>query len=283
VSLINAIIFGIVEGLTEFLPVSSNANVRIVGALLGADPGVAFTAIIQLGAGLAMVVYFWPDIVRIVSAWFRSLFGRAPRNHPDARLGWFIIIGSIPVVVVGLLFQDAIETTLRSLWIIAGTLIGFGILLGIADLIGAKRRRMKELTFGHAIVIGLAQALAIIPGVSRSGGTITAGLFLGYERRDAFKYSFLLAIPVVVGSGLYQLYKGIEEPCVDTAVAICSAQQIGVTETVVATVISFIVGLAAVTVFMRYITRHSFLPFVIYRILLGGALVVMLSTGVLEA
>jgi undecaprenyl-diphosphatase len=277
-----AIILGLVQGLTEFLPISSSAHLRIVGEFLGtgADPGAAFTAITQLGTESAVIIYFWPDIRRIVSKWARSLVGRVPRIDHDARMGWFIILGSVPIVVLGLIFQTAIETTLRSLWIIATTLIVFGILLGVADVIGAKKRRLRELTWPHAIIFGLAQALALIPGVSRSGGTMTGGLFLGYDRRAVARYSFLLAIPAVFGSGLYQLYKTIKEPCLNVASG-CAPEVFSGVETATATAIAFVVGFVVIAFFMRYITRHSFLPFVIYRILLGGALIVLLSTGVL--
>ncbi|MEO7372903.1 MAG: undecaprenyl-diphosphate phosphatase [Terrimesophilobacter sp.] len=277
-----AIILGLVQGLTEFLPISSSAHLRIVGEFLGtgADPGAAFTAITQLGTETAVIIYFWPDIVRIVSKWARSLVGRVPRNDHDARMGWFIILGSVPIVVLGLIFQTAIETTLRSLWIIATTLIVFGILLGVADVVGSKKRRLRELTWPHAIIYGLAQALALIPGVSRSGGTMTGGLFLGYDRRAVARYSFLLAIPAVFGSGLYQLYKTIKEPCLNVASG-CAPEVFSGVETATATAIAFVVGFVVIAFFMRYITKHSFLPFVIYRILLGGTLIVLLSTGVL--
>ncbi len=281
---LNAIILGLVQGLTEFLPISSSAHIRIVGELLGtgADPGAAFTAIIQIGTEAAVVVYFWHDIVRIVSKWFKSLFNRIPRSDPDAKLGWFIIFGSIPIVVLGLLFQTQIETVLRSLWVVAATMIVFGILLGVADYVGAKKRRLKELTIPHATVYGFAQALALIPGVSRSGGTITAGLFMGYERRAATRYSFLLAIPAVLGSGFFQLYKSIKKPCVSAA-ANCTPEVFTGAETAVATAVAFVVGLIVIAFFMSYITKRSFLPFVIYRLLLGVALVVLLLTGVLHA
>jgi undecaprenyl-diphosphatase len=277
-----AIILGLVQGLTEFLPISSSAHLRIVGEFLGtgADPGAAFTAITQLGTESAVIIYFWPDIRRIVSKWARSLVGRVPRTDHDARMGWFIILGSVPIVVLGLIFQTAIETTLRSLWIIATTLIVFGILLGVADVVGTKKRRLRELTWPHAVIYGLAQALALIPGVSRSGGTMTGGLFLGYDRRAVARYSFLLAIPAVFGSGLYQLYKTIKEPCLNVASG-CAPEVFSGVETATATAIAFVVGFVVIAFFMRYITRHSFLPFVIYRILLGGALIVLLSTGVL--
>ena len=274
--LFDALILGLVQGLTEFLPISSSAHLRIVGLLLGtgADPGAAFTAIIQLGTEAAVVVYFARDLGRIIRQWFLSILGRVPRSDPDAKLGWFIILGSVPIVVLGLIFQSMIETTLRSLWIIAFTLITFGILLGVADYVGAKKRRLRDLTVPHAAIFGGAQALALIPGVSRSGGTITAGLFMGYERAAAARYSFLLAIPAVFGSGLYQLYKTIKQP---------SLEVFSATETAAATGVSFVVGLVVIALFMSYISKRSFLPFVIYRIVVGGVLIVLLATGVIAS
>ncbi|SDH36543.1 undecaprenyl-diphosphatase [Leifsonia sp. 98AMF] len=284
---INALILGLVQGLTEFLPISSSAHIRIVGELLGtgADPGARFTAIIQLGTEAAVLLYFWRDITRIIAQWFRALFGRIPRNDPDARMGWLVILGSIPIVVLGLFFQDQIETTFRSLWIVATTLIVFGILLGIADWVGSKRKRLRELTWGDGIIFGLAQALALIPGVSRSGGTITAGLFMGYQRRAAARYSFLLALPAVFGSGFYQLYKAVKEPCTEALAkaGTCTPEVFGPVETAAATVVAFVVGLLVIAFFMGYISRRSFLPFVIYRIALGVLLMILLAAGVLQA
>ena len=271
--LLEAIILGFVQGLTEFLPISSSAHLRILGEFLPSaeDPGAAFTAITQIGTEAAVVVFFWRDIVRIIGHWFRALFGRIPRNDPDAKLGWLIIVGSIPIVVLGLLFQDQIETVLRSLWITAGMLIFFGVLLGIADHVGAKKRKLQDITVGHGVIYGFAQSLALIPGVSRSGGTITAGLFMGYERAAAARYAFLLAIPAVFGSGFYQLFKSLDEPSVYT-----------LGETAVATAVAFAVALGVIAFLMNWISKHSFLPFVIYRLLLGGLLIVLLLTGVLE-
>jgi undecaprenyl-diphosphatase len=276
-----ALLLGLVQGLTEFIPVSSSAHVRIVGELLGtgADPGAAFTAITQLGTEAAVLLYFWRDIVRIVGRWARSLAGRVPRSDPDARMGWFIILGSVPIVVLGVLFRNQIESVLRSLWVVAISLIVFGVLLGVADRIGAKRRRLASLTVPHAVVFGVAQALALVPGVSRSGGTITAGLLLGYERRAAARYSFLLAIPAVFGSGLYELYKVVTHNCSGA----CPPEVFTGVDTLLATLVAFVVGLAVIRWLMGYLSRGSFLPFVIYRVLLGAALLVALSTGALQA
>jgi undecaprenyl-diphosphatase len=269
-----AIILGLVQGLTEFLPISSSAHLRIVGELIGTgeDPGAAFTAITQLGTETAVLIYFWNDITRIIGRWCRALVGKLPQSDPDVRMGWFIIIGSLPIAVLGLLFQDQIESTFRSLWIVAFTLIGFGILLGIADALGSKRRELKDLTWRDAVLYGFAQALALIPGVSRSGGTITAGLALGYSRAAAARYAFLLAIPAVFASGLFQVYKSATEP---------APEVFGPAATILATVIAGVVGYIVIKFFMNYISKRSYLPFVIYRVLLGVALIVLLSTGIL--
>ena len=271
--LLEALILGLVQGLTEFLPISSSAHLRIVGLFLPSaeDPGAAFTAITQIGTEAAVVVFFWRDIVRIIGRWFRSLGGSVPRSDPDARMGWLIIIGSIPIVILGLLFQDQIETVFRSLWIVATMLIVFGILLGVADYVGAKRRKLDQLTYPHGIAFGFAQALSLVPGVSRSGGTITMGLFLGYERAAAARYAFLLAIPAVFGSGFYQLFKSWDEP----------NQFFTLWETMAATGLAFVVALGVIAFFMNWISKRSFLPFVIYRVLLGGTILVLLSMGVL--
>ncbi|WP_375384433.1 undecaprenyl-diphosphate phosphatase [uncultured Microbacterium sp.] len=271
---LEAIIMGLVQGLTEFLPVSSSAHLRILGVFLpGAqDPGAAFTAITQIGTEAAVVLFFWRDIVRIIAQWFRALFGRIPRDDPDARMGWLIIIGSIPIVVLGVVFQNQIETVFRSLWLVAGMLILFGVLLGIADAVGAQKRKIGDITYPKGIIFGFAQALALIPGVSRSGGTITAGLFMGFERAAAARYAFLLAIPAVFGSGFYQLFKSRDEPGFFT-----------LGETAVATVVAFVVALGVIAFFMRYISRHSFLPFVIYRVALGSTVLVLLALGIIPA
>lgn len=271
--LFEALFLGFIQGLTEFIPVSSSAHLRIIGEFLphGGDPGATFTAITQLGTEAAVVVYFWRDLVRIVKNWSLALVGKVPRSDPDARMGWLIIVGSLPIVVLGLLFQDEIETTLRSLWIVASMLIVFGILLGIADVVGKKTKNLQELTVGRGIVFGFAQALALIPGVSRSGGTITAGLFMGFNRTSAARYSFLLALPAVFGSGFYQLAKSFNEPQVFTGV-----------ETLGATIVAFVVGIGVIAFLMNWLGKHSFWPFVLYRILLGGTILVLLSTGVLQ-
>jgi undecaprenyl-diphosphatase len=267
-----ALVLGLVQGLTEFLPISSSAHISIVGQLFGhADPGAAFTAIIQIGTEVAVVVYFAKDIGRIIRAWFLALIGRIPRDDPDARMGWLVIIGSIPIIVLGLLFQDAIEHALRNLWITVAMLAGFGLIIGIVDSLATHRRTLDQLTWKHGILYGLAQALALIPGVSRSGGTITAGLAMGYRREAATRYSFLLAIPAVLGAGFFQLYQGVS-----------GGAQVAWGPTLLAGVVAFVVGLVMIAWLLRFVATHSFWPFVIYRIILAAIVAVLLLTGVLD-
>jgi undecaprenyl-diphosphatase len=271
---LEALILGLVQGLTEFLPISSSAHLRILGEFLpnAQDPGAAFTAITQIGTETAVVVFFWRDIVRIVSHWFGSFTGGVAPNDPDARMGWLIIVGSVPIVVLGIIFQDQIETVFRSLWIVATMLVVFGIILGLADWAGAKSRTLDHLTVPHGIAFGFAQALALIPGVSRSGATISMGLFLGYEREAATRYAFLLAIPAVVGAGLFELP---EIPH--------GAEEYGVGPTVAATLAAFLVGYATIAWLLRYVSTHSYAPFVIYRIALGTLTLALLGAGVITA
>lgn len=271
---IEAIVLGIVQGLTEFLPISSSAHISIVGQLFfaGHDPGAAFTAVTQLGTEAAVLVYFGKDIIRIIRSWCLALVGKHEKDDPDVRMGWLVIIGSIPIVLLGLLFQDAIDTFLRNLWITTAMLAGVALLLEAADRFGAENDRdLTRLTWGHGIALGFFQAAALIPGVSRSGATISGGLFLGYNREAAARYAFLLAIPAVFGSGLYKLKD------------IGGDQTVAWGPTIVATVISFVIGYAVIAWLLRYISTHSFRVFVLYRLLLAAILVVLLLTGVLAA
>jgi undecaprenyl-diphosphatase len=273
--LITAIILGLVQGLTEFLPVSSSAHVSIVGQLLGQeDPGAAFTAITQLGTEAAVVIYFWRDITTIIRKWCLSLAGKVARDDPDVRMGWLVIIGTIPIGLLGILFQDQIETSLRSLWITATMLLVFALVIMAAERLGTQRRELTELSWKHGIFYGLWQALALVPGVSRSGGTIAGGLFMGYTREAAARYSFLLAIPAVIASGGLQVVKiaGGE-----------GTGETGWTPIIVATLIAFVVGYAVIAWFMRYITTHTFTPFMVYRILLALGLFALLGTGTISA
>ena len=276
----DAIILGIIQGLTEFLPISSSAHVQIASQLLGLDQMsrpqlTAFIATIQLGTEAAVVIYFFKDIVRIVRAWFGSLFSGSKQNDAakaDAKLGWLIIVGSLPVIAIGLIFKNQIENQLRNLWIVAFTLIVFGVVLAVADKIGKRTKTIEEISTRDGLLFGLAQALAVIPGVSRSGGTISMGLFLGYSRQAAARYSFLLAIPAVVASGTFEFATTYQQLAPSDLAA-----------TAIATVVSFGVGFSVIVALLRYLSRGSFMPFVIWRIAVGLALLAMLSAGALVA
>ena len=275
-----AIFFGILQGLTEFLPISSTAHVRIFAEFFGMseDPGAMFTAIMQIGTELAVLIYFRKDIARIISAWFRKVVFRKDlhiEEAADARMGWLIILGSLPIVILGYLGQDAITTNFRSLWLIASVLIIFGVILGIADRYGKTDKSLKDLSISHGILYGLAQAMALVPGVSRSGATIAMGRLLGYNREAALRYSFLLAIPAVFGSGLFQLEKAISDKSAEPVFSL--------TETLVATVVAFVVGYLVIAWLIKFITTKSFMPFIIYRIALGGLVMALLAGGVISA
>ncbi|MFE5774933.1 undecaprenyl-diphosphate phosphatase [Brachybacterium sp. NPDC056505] len=284
-SILDAIILGIVQGLTEFLPVSSSAHLRVVGELLmpGQDPGAAFTAIVQLGTETAVLLYFWKDITRIIGRWFRALVGRVPQSDPDVRMGWLVIIGSIPIGVLGLAFEEQIDSGLRNLYITAAMLILFGVLLAAADRLGPQRKQLTELSWRDGILFGLAQALALIPGVSRSGGTITAGLAMGYTRKASARYAFLLAVPAVFASGLYKAAKEVPPLLsADGRAAAAASGQPSLLAIIIATVVAFGIGYAVIVWFMKLIENRSYLPFVAYRIAAGALLLVLLTTGVLD-
>ncbi|MGA8258189.1 MAG: undecaprenyl-diphosphate phosphatase [Nocardioides sp.] len=271
--MLQAVVLGTIQGLTEFLPISSSAHLRIYPELFGwGDPGAAFTAVIQIGTEVAVLLYFRKDIWRIASMWLRSLVRPELRGHLDARMGWFIIIGSLPIVLLGIALKDVIEQDFRNLWIIATTLVVFGVILGIADRVGASSKAIKQITLRDAILMGVAQAMALIPGVSRSGATLSMGRLLGYEREAATRYAFLLAIPAVVGAGLFEL-KEIPN----------GENTYGWGPTLVATAISFVVGYAAIAWLLRYVSTRSYTPFVLYRVALGLGTFTLLGTGVLNA
>jgi undecaprenyl-diphosphatase len=277
VSFLEALILGLVQGLTEFLPISSSAHVQIAQQLMNlselSKPQLtAFIATIQLGTELAVVSYFIKDIVRIGSSWLGWSIKPRSTMTSDTKLGWLIIIGTLPVLILGLAFRDFIENDVRNLWVIAYTLIGFGILLGLADFFGRKTKDIKDLNFSHGMLFGFGQALALVPGVSRSGGTITVGLMLGYTRQAVARYSFLLAIPAVLGSGLFQFFSSVGDLSQDLFVA-----------TVVATIASGVVGLSVIHYLLKYLQKGSFLPFVIWRVGVGVWLLVMLTSGALTA
>jgi undecaprenyl-diphosphatase len=267
-----AAVLGLVQGLTEFLPISSSAHIRIVSELVGwDDPGAAFTAVTQLGTETAVLIYFRHDIVRIVKTWALSLVKPELRGEIDARMGWYVIVGTLPIGILGFIFRDTIEGPARNLWLIASMLVVFGLILGVIDAHARNARTLERLTFRDALFYGGAQALALVPGVSRSGGTTGAGLLMGYRREAAARYSFLLAIPAVLVSGIFELRKiGDGEP-VDWG------------PTILATLIAFAVGLTVIVYFLRYISTHTFKWFVVYRVALGLLVLGLLTAGVIDA
>lgn len=269
---LEAAFLGLVQGLTEFLPISSSAHLRIVGPLLpsGGDPGAAFTAITQLGTEAAVLLYFRHDIVRIARGWLAALLYRDARGTPDARMGWLIIIGTLPIAILGLMFKELIEGRLRNLYLTAAMLIFFAVLLAAADRFGRKERTLERLGWRDGLLFGLAQALALIPGVSRSGGTITAGLAMGYTREAAARYSFLLAIPAVMASGFYQLYRSWE-----------IGSPIPAGPTALATLVAFGVGYGVIVLFLKLVSTRDYMPFVYYRIALGVLVLGLVASGVL--
>jgi len=275
-----ALFLGLLQGLTEFLPISSSAHLRLAGEFLpgAGDPGATFTAITQIGTELAVLIYFRKDIARIASAWLTKVILRkevAGNSLQDVRIGWMIVVGTLPIVVLGYLFQENIRNTFRSLWIIAIVMIVFGIILGIADRFGRSERDLNGLTPKHGLAYGFAQSLALVPGVSRSGATIAMGRVLGYTRESALRYSFLLAIPAVFGSGFYELKTAIGENN--------PAAPYSLIETFGATVVAFVVGYAVIAWLMKFIATKSFMPFIIYRIVLGTVILILLATGAINA
>ncbi|WP_127782884.1 undecaprenyl-diphosphate phosphatase [Rhodococcus sp. X156] len=274
---LQAMVLGLVQGLTEFLPISSSAHLRIVsGVFFGHDTGASFTAVTQLGTEAAVLLYFARDIGRLVVAWFRGFREPAVRKTLDYRMAWYVIVGTIPVGILGLLFKDQVRSGARNLYLIATMLIVFGLVMAAAEYFGSKRRTVKELTLRDGIVMGSAQALALIPGVSRSGGTISAGLFLGLTREAAARYSFLLAIPAVVASGLFSLPDAFEPA--EEGLLQASGPQL-----LVATLVAFAVGYASIAWLLRYVANHTIYLFVGYRIALGVLVLVLLTTTGLQA
>jgi undecaprenyl-diphosphatase len=257
---LEAIFLGIIQGLTEFLPISSSAHIRIIGEFLPSaqDPGATFTAIMQIGTEIAVLLFFFNQIKQIFKG---------------DRLGWLIVLGSIPIFVLGFFGQEYIRNNFRSLWLIAATLIIFGVILGYLDLVGRREKTLDNLHARDGLLYGLAQSLALVPGVSRSGATIAMGRLLGYRREEALRYSFLLAIPAVLGSGAYELLKSLSEP----------TNAFSMPETFAATITAFIVGYLVIAWLMKFIQTKSFMPFVAYRITLGTLILILLATGTISA
>ncbi|AEG81643.1 MULTISPECIES: undecaprenyl-diphosphate phosphatase [Corynebacterium] len=274
ISWAQTIVLSIVQGLTEFLPISSSGHLRIISQLFwGEDAGASFTAVVQLGTELAVLVYFAKDIAKIVAGWFRGLFNKDARGF-DYRMGWMVIVGTLPVVIIGVLAKDLIRDAFRNLWITATVLILFSFVFIAAEKFGSKKRNFEELTMKDAIIMGLAQCLALIPGVSRSGGTVSAGLFVGLDREVATRFSFLLAIPAVLGSGLFSL---------PDAFAPDAGQAASGMQLLVGTGIAFVLGYASIAWLLKFVGNHSFSWFAVYRIPVGLLVMGLLATGVLAA
>ncbi|MER6439550.1 MULTISPECIES: undecaprenyl-diphosphate phosphatase [unclassified Streptomyces] len=278
-----SLILGLVQGLTEFLPVSSSAHLRLTAAFSGwHDPGAAFTAITQLGTEAAVLIYFRKDVGRILVAWFRSLTSKAMRQDHDAQMGWLVIVGSIPIGVLGVTLKDQIEGPFRDLRVTATMLIVMGVVIGVADRLAARdesggkhrapkqRKTIENLNTKDGLLFGLCQAMALVPGVSRSGATISGGLFMGYTREAAARYSFLLAMPAVLASGTFEVKDATEGGHVSWG------------PTIFATVIAFAVGYAVIAWFMKFISHKSFMPFVWYRIALGAVIIALVGADVLS-
>ena len=281
-----AIFLGLVQALTEYLPVSSSAHIRIIGDLmLGSDPGAAFTAIIQIGTELAVILYFRHDIIRILGAWFGSLFGKEGKDfksrmgahNRDTQMGWFIIIGTLPILIAGLLFKDAIESTLRNLWITVTVLIIFGILLWVVDARAKQVKTMDEMTWKDALIFGIGQMLALIPGVSRSGGTITFGRAMGYTREAAVRVSFLMAIPAVVGAGILEAVSAVKDVAAGNA-----GMFPGWGATIAATIVAFVVGYVVIIGFLKFVSTFSYKASALCRIALAVVVALLLICGVLH-
>jgi undecaprenyl-diphosphatase len=272
-SIFEAIILGIVQGLTEFLPISSSGHLLIIPAIMGwEDPGAPFTAVIQLGTMAAVVIYFRKDIWEITSAFIRSLIGRAgPEDELNARMGWYLGLGTLPIIVFGVLFSDQIEGGARNLYIVGTMLIVFGLVLAAADIFAKHTRKLEEIKAPDAVVVGFAQALALIPGVSRSGATITFGLFRGFTRRDAARFSFLLSIPAVVLSGIYEMRHVFGESIGVSTPALIAA-----------TVAAFIVGYWSIAFLLKWLGEHTMKVFVLYRLVLGALVLILAASGLIS-
>lgn len=269
---VQAVVLGFIQGLTEFLPISSTAHIRVLPVFVGwRDPGAAFTAITQLGSLVAVLVYLRHEVGRILWTWLRSLWTPSLRGELDARMGWYVGLGTIPLALCGVLFADFVETAARNLWVISGALIGFGVLLWVSDRVTTQKRDLNHLRLRDAVIVGLFQALALIPGTSRSGATMTGALFMNLNREAATRYSFLLSVPAVLLAGLYELRK-VGEVGVP-----------GIVPTAIATLVAFGVAYATIGWMLRFVARHSMLLFVVWRVVLGLLIIGLVMTGMLSA
>lgn len=275
-SWLQVVVLSVVQGLTEFLPISSSGHLAITSRVFfGADAGASFTAVSQLGTEAAVLVYFARDIVRILKAWFDGLFVKSHRDNADYRMGWYVIIGTIPIVVLGLVFKDAIRSEVRNLWVIATAMLVFSAVIAAAEYFGKQNRHAEQLTWRDGLLVGLAQCLALIPGVSRSGSTISAGLFLGLDRALSARFGFLLAIPAVFASGLFSLPDAFHP--VTEGMSATGAQLL------VSVIMTFVIGYAAISWLLRFLTQHAMYWFVGYRVVLALTVMALLAKGVVAA
>lgn len=269
---LEAVLMGIVQGMTEFLPVSSSGHLLLVPVFFGFDdPGAGFTAVIQIGTLFALFIYFWKDLVNVTRGWTRGLVDREARKTSDSKLGWAIVIGTIPVVIIGLLLEDQIDTAFRDPLITAIMLIGMALVLGLAELVGKRTKGIEKIGWKEGLIIGLWQCIALVPGSSRSGSCIAGGLFLGLERATAARFAFLLAIPAIGGSGFYKLFKEFDELMVE-----------GFMPTMVATVVSFVSGYFAIWLLMKLLQKRTTLVFIVYRVILGGFILFLINQGMID-
>lgn len=273
-NLFQAIIMGIVQGLTEYLPISSSAHLRLTPVLLGFDdPGAGFSAVIQIGTVIAVLVYFWSDLSKAFMAWFRSLTGKDERATPEAKMGWAVFFGTIPVVIIAPLLHQKVETSFRNLYLVAFAMIIAGLVMYAAQMWGKKNRKLDSVVAQDGWIPGVLQCFALVPGMSRSGSTITGAFLIGFDKEAATRFSFLMSVPSVAGAGFYELYKARHE---------LSGAGIGITATIVATIVSFIVGYASIKFLITWISKHGIGIFTIYRLILGSLLLVLLFNGTLK-
>ncbi len=275
-SWLQVVVLSVVQGLTEFLPISSSAHLAIASRVFfGADAGASFTAVSQLGTEAAVLVYFARDIVRILKAWFDGVLVKSHRDNADYRMGWYVIIGTIPIVVLGLVFKDAIRSEVRNLWVVATAMLVFSAVIAAAEYFGKQDRHAEQLTWRDGLLVGMAQCLALVPGVSRSGSTISAGLFLGLDRALSARFGFLLAIPAVFASGLFSLP--------DAFHPVTEGMSATGPQLLVSVITTFLIGYAAISWLLRFLTHHAMYWFVGYRVVLALTVMALLATGVVAA
>ncbi|EHB53509.1 Undecaprenyl-diphosphatase [Mycolicibacterium rhodesiae JS60] len=275
-SWLQVVVLSVVQGLTEFLPISSSSHLAIVSRVFfTGDAGASFTAVSQLGTEAAVLIYFAKDIWRILKAWFNGLVVKAHRDNVDYRMGWYVLIGTVPIVILGVTFKELIRGEVRNLWVIATAMLLFSGVIAAAEYFGRQTRHLEQLTWKDGLLVGIAQCLALVPGVSRSGSTISAGLFLGLDRELSARFGFLLGIPAVLASGLFSLP--------DAFHPVTEGMSATGPQLLVSVVIAFVVGFAAITWLLRFVAHHVMYWFVGYRVVLALVVMGLLASGVVAA